>query len=69
MGKYTRDTLMGDLMKDSDAMVIIDKHIPGASKNPALKMVRKFSLEKMTHIPQTGLSSEKLDEILSELNG
>lgn len=68
MADFTRETLLGDLMQNEEAMKIVDKYMPGATKNPAIKMVRKFSLEKLTTIPQTGLSSEVLDKLLAEIN-
>lgn len=68
MEKYTRDTLLGDLLKDPKAVEVIDKHLPGVLKNPALKLVQKFTLEKLTSIPQTGLTSETLDAMLADIN-
>lgn len=68
MSKYTRETTLGELLKDEAAVAVIDAHMPGISRNPAIKMVRKFTLEKLTHIPQAGLSSELLDKMLEEIN-
>lgn len=68
MAAFTRETLLSELMENEEAMKIVDKYLPGATKNPAIKMVRRFSLEKLTSIPQTGLNSETLDKLLEEIN-
>ncbi len=68
MAKFTRESLVDDILKDSAAVQVLDSHMPGVTKNPAIKMVRKFTLEKLTRIPQANLSSEALDKLLAEIN-
>ena len=43
--------------------------IPGITKNPAIRMVSRFPLEKITHVDQMGITMEKLEEMLKEVNG
>ncbi|MEG0979511.1 MAG: hypothetical protein RR911_04735 [Oscillospiraceae bacterium] len=68
MANYTHDTTVDELLKDPKAVEVIERFSPGITKNPAIKMVKKFKLEKLTHITQVGLSIEKLDELLKEIN-
>lgn len=68
MAKFTRESLVEDILKDPMAVRILEARIPGVTRNPAIKMVRKFTLEKLTRIPQAGLSFEMLDKWLEEIN-
>lgn len=68
MANYTRETTVGEILKDPKAIEVIENFSPGITKNPAIRMVTKFKLEKLTHIAQVGLTSEKLDELLKEIN-
>ena len=68
MAKYTRETTVGEILKDPKAVEVIENFSPGITKNPAIRMVKKFKLEKLTGVKQVGLSSEKLDELLKEVN-
>lgn len=68
MAEFTRESLLGELLENEKAVAVLEKLRPGITKNPAIKMVKKFTLEKLTNIPQAGLSSELLDELLAAVN-
>lgn len=68
MEKFTRESLLGDVLANAEAVQVIEQHMPGITKNPAIKMVKKFTLEKLSHYPQAGLPSETLDTLLAEIN-
>ena len=68
MAKFTRESLLDEILKNETAVQVLEVHMPGITKNPAIKMVRKFTLEKLTHIPQANLSSDALDKLLAEIN-
>jgi len=68
MAKFTRESLVEDVLKNPVALEVVEKYAPGASRNPALMLVKKFTLEKLSTIPQAGFSSEMLDRFLAEVN-
>ena len=68
MAKFTLDSPVEDLLADETAVKIIEKYAPGTTKNPALILVKKFSLRKLAGIPQAGLSLEMLENLLAEVN-
>jgi len=64
-------TKLGDLLKDPQAVEIIEKYVPGLAKNPMLMLVKKKSLESLLDIPQAkdaGLTKEMLEKLLEEIN-
>ncbi|HAE86087.1 MAG TPA: hypothetical protein DCG78_06245 [Anaerolineaceae bacterium] len=69
--KYDLMTKLGDLLKDPQAVEIIEKYVPGLAKNPMLMLVKKKSLESLLDIPQAkdaGLTKEMLEKLLEEIN-
>lgn len=68
---YTRDTTLGELMDDPQAKTVLDKHLPGVADNPMVAMVRGMSLNSVLALPQAkqlGLTEEKADALLAEIN-
>lgn len=69
--KFTLDTTLGELLDNPQAKAVLDKHIPGASSNPLVAMVRGMSLNMLLAMPQAaqlGLTKEKADALLAEVN-
>jgi len=69
--KYDLMTKLGDLLKDPQAVEIIEKYVPGLAKNPMLMLVKRKSLESLLDIPQAkdaGLTKEMLEKLLEEIN-
>ena len=69
--KYDLMTKLGDLLKDPQAVEIIEKYVPGLAKNPMLILVKRKSLESLLDIPQAkdaGLTKEMLENLLKEIN-
>ena len=68
---FTLDTKLGDLLDNPQAKAILDKHIPGTSTNPMIGMARGMSLNTILSMPQAaqyGVTKEKLENILAEVN-
>ena len=62
--KYDLMTKLGDLLKDPQAVEVIEKYVPGLAKNPMLMLVKRKSLESLLDIPQAkdaGLTKEMLE--------
>jgi len=69
--KYDLMTKLGDLLKDPQALEVIEKYVPGLAKNPLIRLVKGKSLESLLDIPQAkdaGLTKEMLENLLKEIN-
>lgn len=68
---FTLDTTLGELLKEPQAKAVIDQYLPGLSGNPMLAMVQGMSLNTILAMPQAaqfGLTKEKVEAILAEIN-
>lgn len=68
---FTMASKVGELLKDGKAVEIIEKYVPGLSKNPLVKLARGMSLEDLLKMPQAkqaGLTPEMLTNVLNEIN-
>lgn len=67
----TLDTTVGTLLDDPQARAVLDQYLPGVSSNPLVAMARGMSLRMVLSLPQAaqfGLTKEKAEEILAEIN-
>ena len=68
---YTLDTKVGELLKDPEAVKIIERHAPGVSKNPMLGLAKGMALKDVVSMPpakQAGLTEEMIKQVLAEIN-
>ena len=68
---YTLDTKVGDILKDTHAVEILEKHIPGVSKNPMIGMASGMTLKSVLAMPQAkeaGLTEDMVKKVLVEIN-
>jgi len=68
---FTLDTTLGTLLDDPKAKTVLDSFLPGISSNPMVAMLKGMSLNKLLSMPQAaqfGLTKEKAEEILVEIN-
>lgn len=68
---YTLDTKVNELLKDSHAVEVLEKHIPGISKEPVVRMVSEMTLKSLLAMPQAqqyGVTEEKALSIIEEIN-
>jgi len=56
-----------DLMKDEQAMAILEKYVPGISKEPKLKMGAGMNLVTISGLAPDKMKPEFLDDIDAEL--
>jgi hypothetical protein len=67
----TLDTTLGALLDDPQAKAVLDQYLPGISSNPLVAMAKGMSLKMILAMPQAaqfGLTQEKAEEILAEVN-
>jgi hypothetical protein len=68
---FTLDTTLGELLDDPQAKAVLEKNLPGVSTNPMVAMARGMSLNMILSMPQAaqlGLTKEKAEAILAEVN-
>ena len=65
------DTKVGELLKDSHAVEVLEKHVPGVSKNPMIGMASGMTIKSLLAMPQArqyGVTEEKVQAVLEEIN-
>jgi len=68
---YTLDTKVGEIMKDTHAVEVLERHVPGISKNPMLGMAGGMSLKSILAMPQAkeaGITEDMVNKVLAEIN-
>lgn len=68
---FTLDTTLGELLDNPQAKAVLDQYIPGVSTNPMVAMARGMSLNSLLAMPQAaqlGLTRDKVENILAEVN-
>ena len=68
---YTLDTKVGELLKDTRAMEVLERYVPGISKNPMVSMASGMTLKSLLAMPQAqqyGITEEKALAVLEEIN-
>ncbi|HOU14958.1 MAG TPA: hypothetical protein PKZ84_17760 [Anaerolineae bacterium] len=71
MAAITLDTTLGTLLDDPQAKAVLDQYVPGLSANPMVAMLKSMTLNKLLAMPQAaqfGLTKEKAEEMLAEVN-
>lgn len=71
MAAITLDTTLGTLLDDPQAKAVLDQYVPGLSANPMVAMLKGMTLNKLLAMPQAaqfGLTKEKAEEMLAEVN-
>lgn len=68
---YTMDSKAGELLKDKGAVKILEKYVPGITKNPMVKLAKGMALKSLLALPQAkqaGLTEEMVLKVLAEIN-
>lgn len=68
---YTLDTKVGDILKDTQAVEVLEKYAPGVSKNPMIGMAKGMTLKQIIAMPQAkdaGLTEAQVNKVLAEIN-
>jgi hypothetical protein len=69
---YTLETTVGELLDDSGAVKVLEKHAPGISTNSMIGFVRGMSLRALLAMPQAkqfGITEKMVADVLEEING
>lgn len=68
---YTLDTKIGDILKDPNAVKLLEKYAPGISSNPMIGLVKGMALRSLLPLPQAkqaGITEEMVNKVLVEIN-
>jgi len=68
---YTLDTKVGEILKDTHAVEILERYAPGVSKNPMIGLAKGMTLKTVISMPQAkeaGLTEEMVTKVLAEIN-
>ena len=49
---YTLDTKVGEILKDTGAVKVLEKYAPGVSKNPMIGLAKGMTLKALLAMPQ-----------------
>lgn len=62
------ESRVSEIMKNPEAMAILEEYIPGAANDPKLKMAKMLSLEKISKLTPD-LTREVVEELDMRLRG
>lgn len=68
---YTMETTVGQILDDTGAVKILEKHVPGISKNPMIGLAKGMTLKQILAMPQAkdaGLTEDMVKKVLEEIN-
>ena len=68
---YTLESKIGELLKDSGAVKVFEKYVPGISKNPMIGLAKGMTLKTLLSMPQAkdaGITKEMIEKVLAEVN-
>jgi hypothetical protein len=65
------DSKLGDILDDTRAVDILEKHAPGISKNPMIGFAKGMTLKTLLEMPQAkqyGVTEDMVQKVLAEIN-
>ncbi len=68
---YTLDTKVGELLDDSGAVKVLEKHAPGITNNPMIGFAKGMTLRSLLDMPQAkqfGVTEKMVTDVLNEIN-
>ncbi|HET9907219.1 MAG TPA: hypothetical protein VFQ23_11275 [Anaerolineales bacterium] len=68
---YTLDTKVGEILDDTNAVEVLERYVPGISKNPMLAFAKGMALKSILDVPQAkeaGITEEMVLKVLAEIN-
>ena len=68
---YTLDSKVGEILDDANAVEVLERHVPGISKNPMLAFAKGMTLKSILDVPQAkqaGITEDMVLKVLAEIN-
>jgi len=69
--KYTLDSTVGEILKDTQAVEILEGFVPGISTNPMIELAKDMTLKSLLALPQAeqfGVTEEMVNQVLEQIN-
>ena len=69
--KLTLDSTVGEVLKDTLAVEILEGYVPGISTNPMLELAKDMTLRSLLELPQAeqfGITEEMVNQVLEQIN-
>jgi hypothetical protein len=68
---YTMDSKVGEILKDTGAVKVLEKYAPGVSNNPMIGLAKGMTLKSLVAMPQAkeaGITEDMVKKVLTEIN-
>jgi len=68
---YTLETKVGEILKDTNAVEVLERYAPGVSKNPMIGLAKGMTLKALLAMPQAkqyGITEQMVLQVLDEIN-
>jgi hypothetical protein len=68
---FTLDTTVGEILKDPQAVAVLERFVPGVSTNPMVGMAEGLTLRSLLELPQAkelGITEEMVTNLLTQVN-
>jgi hypothetical protein len=65
------ETKVGEILKDTGAVEILERYAPGVSKHPMIGLAKGMTLKSLVAMPQArqaGVTEEMVLKVLAEIN-
>jgi hypothetical protein len=65
------ETKVGEILKDTGAVEILERNAPGVSKHPMIGLAKGMTLKSLVAMPQArqaGVTEEMVLKVLAEIN-
>jgi len=69
--KFTLDSTVGEILKDTQAVEILEGYVPGISANPMIELAKDMTLRSLLELPQAeqfGITEEMVNQVLEQIN-
>jgi hypothetical protein len=64
---FSENSTIREILANEKAKAVLDKHIPGASTHPQIHMGMGMTLKQISWYPESGLTKEKLQALVQDL--
>jgi len=65
------ESKVGEILKNKKAVEVLEKYVPGITKNPMLALAKGMTLKNVLAMPQVkqyGITQEMITKVIDEVN-
>ncbi|MBE6109724.1 MAG: hypothetical protein E7194_04825 [Erysipelotrichaceae bacterium] len=67
MGKLSLDSKVRDILRSEEGRAVLEKYIPGSTKDPRMKLVGALTYRKLLSYPESAEAAKFAEEIDRDL--